>query len=90
MSKRFITLSAEGEVQVTQVLLDDVDGFVLSKALFELSRTTDKLTHYDPTIHTREAIAAGLPGHRALTLSGVCDEADLPNPYFRNAWEWID
>ena len=91
MAKRFLTVTAEGTLSVTQVIGSDPDGSKLSKALFELSRTTDTTTHYDPAIHTREAIAAGISGHRALALTAECEDTDLPTDrYFRNAWEWSD
>jgi hypothetical protein len=49
-------------------------------------------THFEPAVHTLEAIAAGLPGHRALSLSAEIDDADvrLLDRYFRDAWEWSD
>ncbi len=90
MAKRYITLSADGDVHVTEIVGDDADGNKLTKALFELSRTTDKTTHFDPAVHTREAIAAGIAGHRALALSGECEDTDLPDRYFRSAWTWSD
>ena len=90
MSKRYITLSEDGDVLVTHIADDDADGNKLTKTLFELSRTTDKTTHFDPAVHTREAIAAGLPGHRPLALSGECEYTDLPDRYFRDAWTWSD
>ena len=71
MAKRYITLSADGDVHVTEIAGDDAHGNKLTKVLFELSRTTDKTAHFDPAVHTREAIAAGLSGHRALALSGA-------------------
>ena len=47
--------------------------------------------HFDPAVHTREVIAAGISGHRALALVGECEDTDLPTDrYFRNAWEWSD
>ena len=88
MAKRYITLSADGDVHVTEITGDDADGNKLTKALFELSRTTDKTTHFDPAVHTREAIATGISGHRALALSGECEDTDLPDRYFRSAWTW--
>ena len=90
MSKRYITLSEDGDVLVTHIPDDDADGNRLTKTLFELSRTTDKTTHFDPAVHTREAIAAGIAGHRALALSGECEDTDLPDRYFRSAWTWSD
>ena len=90
MAKRYITLSEDGDVLVTHIPDDDADGNRLTKTLFELSRTTDKTTHFDPAVHTREAIAAGIAGHRALALSGECEDADLPDRYFRSAWTWSD
>ena len=91
MAKRFITPSADGTIAITTITGVDADGAKLTKTLFELSRTTDKTTHFDPAVHTREAIAAGLTGHRALALIAECEDTDLPNDrYFRNAWEWSD
>ena len=90
MAKRFLTLAADGGLSITQIVGDDADGNKLTKGLFELSRTSDLTTHFDPAVHTREAIAAGLPGHRALALSGECEDTDLPDRYFRSAWTWSD
>jgi len=91
MAKRYLTTSAEGILCITEVIGDDADGNKLTKALFELSRTTDLETHFDASIHTRDAIAAGIAGHRALALIGECEDTDLPTDrYFRNAWEWSD
>jgi len=91
MAKRYITIGANGIVAVTSIIGDDADGNKLTKTLFELSRTTDLTTHFDPAVHTREAIAAGISGHRALALTAECEDTDLPTDrYFRNAWEWSD
>ena len=91
MAKRYLTLAEDGGLSITQIIGDDSDGNKLTKALFELSRTTDLETHFDPAVHTSEAIAAGLSGHRALALTGECEDTDLPSDrYFRNAWEWSD
>mgnify|MGYP003662429434 CR=1 FL=1 len=89
MTKRYLTTSADNSLAITMVNGDDPDGNKLTKALFELSRTTDRTTHFDPEIHTREAIASGLEGHRPLSLLGECEDTDLPaDRYFRDAWEW--
>jgi hypothetical protein len=91
MVKRFITANTDGTISVVEIAGLDVDGNKLTKTLFELSRTTDMTTHFDPVVHTREAIAAGIAGHRALALAGECEDTDLPTDrYFRNAWEWSD
>jgi hypothetical protein len=91
MSKVYLTNTAEGVLAITYLNVEDLDGVRLTKVLFELSRTTDKLTHFDPAIHTREVIAAGLDGHRPLSLLAECEDTDLPSDrYFRNAWEWED
>jgi len=88
MAKRYLTLAADGGLSITEIAGSD-DGSKLTKTLFELSRTTDMTTHFDPAVHTREAIAAGISGHRALALAGECEDTDLPTDrYFRNAWEW--
>ena len=91
MAKRYLTLAEDGGLSITQIIGDDSDGNKLTKALFELSRTTDLTTHFDPAVHTRDAIAAGITGHRALALPAECEDTDLPSDrYFRNAWEWGD
>ena len=91
MAKRYLTLAEDGGLSITQIIGDDSDGNKLTKALFELSRTTDLETHFDPAVHTRDAIAAGISGHRALALLAECEDTDLPSDrYFRDAWEWSD
>jgi hypothetical protein len=91
MVKRYITTNADGTIAVTQISGSDEDGLKLTKILFELSRTTDMTTHFDPAVHTRDAIAAGISGHRAMALTAECEDSDLPSDrYFRNAWEWSD
>ena len=91
MAKRYLTQTADDILCITEILGDDADGAKLTKTLFELSRTADMTTHFDPAVHTREAIAAGLSGHRALALLGECEDTDLPSDrYFRDAWEWSD
>ena len=49
----------------------------IAQILFGASRDTDTTTHFDPDVHTLEAIAAGLPGHVALSCREVAEE-DLP------------
>ena len=89
MAKRFLTVAADGRLSITEINGDDPGGLLLTKTLFELSRTTDMTSHFDPAVHTREVIAAGISGHRALALVGECEDTDLPTDrYFRNAWEW--
>ena len=91
MAKRYLTISAEDTLCITEIIGNDADGSKLTKTLFELSRTTDLETHFNPAIHTREAIAAGISGHRALALTAECEDTDLPTDlYFRHAWEWSD
>jgi len=91
MAKRYITTNTDGTIAVSAIADSDADGSKLTKTLFELSRTTDTSTHFDPAVHTREAIAAGISGHRALALTAECEDTDLPTDrYFRNAWEWSD
>ena len=88
MVKRFITTNADGTIAVTEISGSDEDGLKLTKVLFELSRTTDMTTHFDPAVHTRDAIAAGISGHRAMALTAECEDTALPSDrYFRNAWE---
>ena len=91
MAKRYLTLAADGGLSITAIAGDDADGSKLTKTLFDISRTSDMTTKFDPAVHTREAIAAGITGHRALALAGECEDTDLPSDrYFRNAWTWSD
>ena len=91
MAKRYLTLSADGALLITAIQDDDANGHKLTKTLFELSRTTDTDTPFDPSVHTRDAIAAGITGHRALALSAEIEDTDIPTDrYFRNAWTWSD
>jgi len=91
MAHKYITTNTDGTISVTELSGPDADGAILTKTLFELSRTTDLTTHFDAAVHTREAIAAGISGHRALALTGECEDTDLPSDrYFREAWVWID
>ena len=76
MAKRYLTIDPNGILVVTEIIGDDADGNKLTKTLFELSRTTDMTTHFDPAVHTREAIAAGISGHRALALTAECEDTD--------------
>ena len=90
MPKRYLTLSANGTLDITQIVGDDTGGDKLAKALFELSRTSDS-TQFDSAVHTRNAIASGRSGHRSLALSAECEYSDLPvDRYFRSAWEWVE
>ena len=89
MAKLQVIPKSDSGISVVKIIGDDLDGLKLTKTLFELSRTTDMDTHFDPAVHTREAIAAGLPGHRALALSAEIENTDLPTDrYFRDAWDW--
>ena len=91
MAKRYLTLASDGGLSITEIAGSDADGTKLAKTLFELSRTSDLTTHFNPAVHTREAIAAGIEGHRALALTAECEDTDLPSDrYFRDAWEWSD
>ena len=91
MTKRYITSNEDGTISITAIVGLDDDGLKLIKTLFELSRTTDTNTHFDPAIHTIETIAAGIDGHRPLELIVECEYTDLPSDrYFRTAWEWED
>ena len=86
MTRRYLTYAANGVLAISQL---DSQPDTLAKTLFELSRTTDLTTHFDPAIHTLDAIADGISGHRALALTAECEDTDLPTDrYFRDAWEW--
>ena len=89
MVKRYITSNPDGTITITHLGVADPDGSKLTKVLFEISRTTDLTTHFDPATHTRDVIAAGISGHSALSLAGECEDTDLPTDrYFSGAWEW--
>jgi hypothetical protein len=87
--KRYLTEGIDGSIGIIQIAGDDANGNKLTKTLFELSRTTDTTTHFDAALHTRAAIATGIPGHRPLPLLGECDHTELPDDrHSRDAWEW--
>jgi len=91
MATLYVIKQADDSLSIIQIVGDDPDGLKLTKTLFEHSRTTDKNRHFDPAVHTREAIAAGIAGHRALSLTAEIDDSDLPSDRtFRDAWEWVD
>jgi hypothetical protein len=91
MARRYIAKNVDGSIAIFEIVGTDPTGAKLSKALFEFSRTSDMATHFDPAVHTRSTIAAGLSGHRRVALTAECEDTDLPQDrYFRNAWEWID
>ena len=91
MAKRYITRNEDNTIIITTIVGNDADGAKMTKMLFELSRTTDMTIHFDSEVHTREVIAAGLDGHRPLSLLAECEDTDLPSDrYFRDAWEWED
>ena len=91
MAKLYIVKQSDDSLSIVRIVGDDLDGLKLTKTLFEHSRTTDRNKHFDPAVHTREVIAAGIAGHRALSLTGEIDDADLPTDRtFRDAWEWVD
>lgn len=88
---KYLTLAANGGLVITEISGADPDGHKLTKTLFELSRTTDATTRFDPATHTRQAIASGITGHRPLALTAECEDSELPpDRYFRSAWEWRD
>ena len=91
MAKKYLTTTADGGMTIISIVGEDPDGNKLTKTLFELSRTTDMTTHFDAGVHTRDSIASGISGHRALALLGECEDTDLPSDwYFQDAWEWSD
>ena len=92
MSKRYLHLAADGGLSVTQLPNDGREAdWWMAKVLFEASRTTDTTTRFDPNVHTLEAIATGLDGHRPLAVLDEIEFSDLPSDrYFRDAWEWSD
>jgi len=88
MPKCHLTLGPHGNLVVSFVI---PKRYNLEKHLFELSRTTDMESHFDPAVHTLEVIARGIEGHRPLAILGECDVSELPDDlYFRDAWEWRD
>ena len=92
MADVYIANNEKGGISIISIVGTDADGTKLTKMLFELSRTTDMDTKFDPSAHTREFIAAGsLSGHRAVTLLGQCDASEIPSDrYFRDSWTWSD
>ena len=87
--KVYIANNEDGGVSIIRLSDDRNESYSLHKMLFELSRTTDLESHFDPEVHTIEAIASDLlEGHRPVRLLGDCLQSELPDHNFRNAWEW--
>ena len=91
--KNYITPNPDGGISRTRIHsgTPEEESRWLAKTLFEISRTTDTTVPFNPAVHTREAIAAGISGHRALAVIAEVEDADIPTDrYFRSAWEWSD
>ena len=90
MSKRYLTLGADGMLHIIQLLQDDPTGKWLAKTLYRDSRTVGpEPIPFDFSIHTLEAIADGVTGHRPLSVLAEIEDTDLPvDRTFRDAWEW--
>ena len=90
MERYYATNNPDGGVSITHVVKDTEAEITaaLAKTVFELSRTSDLITPFDPSAHTLDAIAQGIAGHRPLTPHDI-ERSDLPaDRYFRDAWEW--
>ena len=67
-----------GKLGIISINPDMDEDFVICKTMFEHSRRPGNvLEHFDPKIHTLEAIARGLPRHFPMTCRRI-SEADLP------------
>tara|TARA_R110000751_G_scaffold94603_1_gene184646 strand:+ start:831 stop:1106 length:276 start_codon:yes stop_codon:yes gene_type:complete len=88
-AKVYIANNEDGGIIVIRLSDDRNESYSLNKMLFELSRTTDLESHFNPEIHTLEAIASDdIDGHRSVRLLGNCLKSELPDRNYRNAWEW--
>lgn len=76
-SRELAGLSMVEKLQFVAANKTQIEALRLAKTLFELSRTTDRTTHFNPAVHTLAAIAAGLPGHQALACREF-DDVNLP------------
>ena len=91
MRRCYVMDNEEGGISILYVDKDtDQENDVsVRRALFEKSRSTDYLTPFNPVIHTLDAIALGIEGHRPLTCTEIA-ESDIPTDrYFRDAWEFV-
>jgi len=89
MERYYATDNLDGGIRITHIVKDTQAEITaaLAKTVFELSRTSDRTTHFDPAIHTLDLIALGIEGHRPLTHIQI-DYSDIPTErYFRDAWE---
>ena len=89
MTTRIVTPNVDGSVSLTQIVGDDPLGYKLAKALFTLSRLDGTIDRFNRDIHTVDAIAEGISGHRSLSVLGYVEDRDLPgNRDNRNNWAW--
>ena len=91
MTKRHVTTLLDGRIGIIQLNCDYAapeKKRLLAKTLFELSRDgSDMLEHFDPAIHTFDALQQGILKHVPLTC-WECEDTALPQDrYFRDAWE---
>ncbi len=84
------TTMPDGRLGIIHISKSEGDATLrLTKTMFELSRDgSDMTTHFDPQVHTLEAIASGsVPGHAAMSCR-KCPDSELPKDRtFRDAWE---
>lgn len=73
-----------------QAMLDARYTARLPKTMFELSRTTDMVGHFDSLVHTLDSIALGILGHAPLSCIEI-DEHDMPaSRVQRDQWELVN
>ena len=89
MTNRIVTENIDGSVSLTVIAGEDPGGYKLAKALFILSRLSGTVDSFNPDIHTVDAIAEGITGHRSLSVLGYVEDDGLPgNRDNRNNWVW--
>ena len=89
MADYIVTLNVDNSIALTQIIGPDPLYRRRAKLLFELSRTTDKRTVFNPELHSIEVIASGIVGHRPLEVIGECTSEDLPDSRDnRDNWVW--
>tara|TARA_R100001086_G_scaffold236316_1_gene159695 strand:+ start:352 stop:663 length:312 start_codon:yes stop_codon:yes gene_type:complete len=92
--KRWILQEVDGRIHIVNLNCEDGDASTkerVDKTAFEVSRQPgNNLETYSPIIHTREFLAAGVPGHRPIRIHETNKRAIPADHSKRETWGFED
>ena len=90
--KRWVLQETDGRIHIVNCNCEDDDlreADWVTKTAFEVSRLPgNNIETYNPIIHTRAFIAAGVPGHRPMRIFETSISALPADRTTRNLWGW--